>query len=1089
MKRHALIVVCSTSGNGDAPENASRFVRHIKKPPPQSSSSSHSTLPLENVAYAVLGLGDTNYDKFCEAGKVIDKKLQEWGAKRSMVLTCADEATGLEETVEPWLDNVLIKLETTCTAKNDDHNDSLVKDSDAATVASEMKEKLVVSSSETTTSSTPKEHVSSNDQSTNSSTSDGNTVQSNITTKNIFTAIPPIKSPTPLYILYGSATGNSEHIAKNLCSTYESYLKNPSFMGYFPSVVCCELNQFKKKCLDAWSIPPDPNTTKIKHGILIICSTTGNANAPENADRFLRWLKREPTMAFQHCAYAILGLGDSNYDVFCAIGKVIDKRLCELGGYRAVKVALADEATGLEEVVDPWVGSVIGKLANACRGQNELAVNSVLFPASESPQRIAKTSREAVSKAPPMAVEEQIGSSTEEKKMESIDERIAPITSSSITNDRGPSMGVQVIRKLLSLFPDDPLPTIPNSSLPSVITSLSSCELIQEEDVASNRRSRGGSIADNMTVSSASSGYLYTFHSPYESSILDARYLTETDVECATMVAKEVLAPLQATASAWCEDQVLMKVMKLYDEYFPISESTMTSLAITTRDVLNDQQLRYEKNGKRVIEMVSYWENFLFHHFSRYPYIILLLHFGQILSLPDDFTLEYEPGDSIGLIVPNSPQSVQFILAMLERHHGILPSQKISIDAAHPTTVEQVVRCKIDLCSPIKKKQLYLLSMHATDMQEERALRLLSSANGKEGCVNLFQRYIEDQHRTIVDILREFPSSQSITLEGLLGCLPSIPPRYYSICSSPLLDRQSGMNDKNNFHLKVAFSVVDYLTPSIPEVSNSQRRIGGLATRRLECACSPYLSNPSHAAANTSFVMSNLPVVHIFPKPTHDFRLPPNMSTPLILIGPGTGIAPFIGFLSHRQAQLALLESIEAAEVVSEGTWRGGYELERDDLAVSKGDTRGLNLAVDYRRNYQQSGDIDLFFGCRHSDHDFLYKKELEEFKSHGILTNLFVAFSRDGGKKEEKTYVQTLMQNDIHCGKRVVSMIVDKSASVYVCGDGNAMGKDIQETIVSLLAHSFVEKCTDFCQATDEAIAYVDQMKKSGRFVLDIWS
>jgi len=440
--------------------------------------------------------------------------------------------------------------------------------------------------------------------------------------------------------------------------------------------------------------------------------------------------------------------------------------------------------------------------------------------------------------------------------------------------------------------------------------------------------------------------------------------------------------------------------------------------------------------------------------------------------------------------VPNTPQSIQFILTMLERNHGILPSQKISVDAAHPITVEQAVRSKIDLCSPIKKKQLYLLSLHATDPDEERALRLLSGGNGKEGCANLFSRYVEEQYRTVVDVLREFPSSQSITLEGLLGCLPSIPPRYYSVCSSPLLDRQSATNETYNFHLKVAFSVVDYLTPSIPDVANSHRRIGGLATRRLECVCSPYLCNPHHAAANASSTSLKLPTIHIFPKPTHEFRLPPNMSTPLILIGPGTGIAPFIGFLSHRQAQLALLESTEAAEMVSEGTWRGGYELDREDLALSKGDTRGLNLAADYMSKNHHTGDIDLFFGCRHSDHDYLYKKELEEFKSRGILTNLYVAFSRDGGK-QEKTYVQTLMQNDVQCGKRVVLMIMEKSASVYVCGDGNAMGKDVQETIVSLLAKNLEAEgeCTSIGEARDRATAYVDQMKKSGRFVLDIWS
>lgn len=637
MKRHALIVVCSTSGNGDAPENASRFVRHIKKPPPLPTSSSSTLLPLEHVAYAVLGLGDTNYDKFCEAGKIIDKKLHEWGAKRSMALTCADEATGLEETVEPWLHTVLKQLGKACTADDDDdeHHGEAGKDTEAESTAlnKEVEEKLSISVNETaqsTPSSTATaDPITINGQSTkSSSSSDGNaSLLNNITT-------PPNKSPTPLYILYGSATGNSEHIAKDLCSTYESYLQNPSFIGYFPSVVCCELNQFKKKCLDTWVLPPDSNNTNIKHGILIISSTTGNANAPENADRFYRWLKREPisNATFQHCAYAILGLGDSNYDVFNAIGKGIDKRLCELGGCRAAKVALADEATGLEDIVDPWVGSIIGTLANACKGGRQatteigngsrvsmttrttgVLVSSPPPATSDLPRRavVATTSKEETS-------EEQIDSSIEEKKMDSIDdERIAvPITSSSTTsvsevNHDG--IGVWTIRKLLSLSNDDPIPTIPNSSLPSVMTSLSSCELIHDEEgiATATHRSRGESIADNMTVSSASSGYLYTFNSPYESSILSARYLTETNVECAAKVAKEVLAPPQLgvttteTSTSLNEDEKLLKGMKLFDEYFPLSASTPTPTNGIPNGGDEQRQLqRFEKNGKRVIEMV-----------------------------------------------------------------------------------------------------------------------------------------------------------------------------------------------------------------------------------------------------------------------------------------------------------------------------------------------------------------------------------------------------------------------------------------------------------------------------------------------------
>ena len=117
-----------------------------------------------------------------------------------------------------------------------------------------------------------------------------------------------------LYILYGSATGNSQHIAKDLASTVQS--------STFTNVICVELNDYKKKCLKDWETEPiAPNS---KHALIIVCSTTGNAEAPENADRFTRWIKRKTTRGnqFEFVAYSVLGLGDSNYDVFCAAAKV-----------------------------------------------------------------------------------------------------------------------------------------------------------------------------------------------------------------------------------------------------------------------------------------------------------------------------------------------------------------------------------------------------------------------------------------------------------------------------------------------------------------------------------------------------------------------------------------------------------------------------------------------------------------------------------------------------------------------------------------------------------------------------------------------
>ena len=171
---------------------------------------------------------------------------------------------------------------------------------------------------------------------------------------------------------------------------------------------------------------------------------------------------------------------------------------------------------------------------------------------------------------------------------------------------------------------------------------------------------------------------MYTANKPYESMVLDARYLTNTDTSCARKVADEI--ELSGVEECDGYDGKMTKAMKLYDVHFPLSGDD---------NVKRENQLQYDKNAKRVMEMT--------------------------LSLPDDFTLEYEPGDSVGLIVPNTPQSTSFILDMLQRNYGILLTQKISVDAAHPITVEEAIKSTIDLCSTMKKKRLYLLSMYATD--------------------------------------------------------------------------------------------------------------------------------------------------------------------------------------------------------------------------------------------------------------------------------------------------------------------------------------------------------------------------------------
>jgi len=214
------------------------------------------------------------------------------------------------------------------------------------------------------------------------------------------------------------------------------------------------------------------------------------------------------------------------------------------------------------------------------------------------------------------------------------------------------------------------------------------------------------------------------------------------------------------------------------------------------------------------------------------------------------------------------------------------------------------------------------------------------------------------------------------------------------------------------------------------------RRIHGVTTRYLEELCAPILSSISSSSSSSSCPLK------IFQKPTEEFHLPANddLTKPLILIGPGTGIAPFIGFLTHRKALL--------------------LEHKKRD-----GNDTAANI-----------GSVEVFFGCRHSDHDYLYQQELEAFQKDGVIDHLHTAFSRDGKKKE---YVQNLMLDTTTISERLAHTIVHKAGIVYVCGDGNHMARDVQATLAELLGPT---TCSDGKE-------YLETMKSDGRFVMDIWS
>jgi sulfite reductase alpha subunit-like flavoprotein len=464
-------------------------------------------------------------------------------------------------------------------------------------------------------------------------------------------------------------------------------------------------------------------------------------------------------------------------------------------------------------------------------------------------------------------------------------------------------------------------------------------------------------------------------------------------------------------------------------------------------------------------------------------------------------------------------------LEMLRIHHGIAATDLVLIDddeqqqhsAAVPVAVETAVTREMDLCSVVKNKRIvYALALAATDPVERSCLQLLASksALGEQ----LFHAMVDVQRMNVVDLLQAFPSTQpGMSLASLLSVVPGIPPRYYSVSSSPIQPN----NDNRRLSLTVVFSVVDYLTPPssflLPAAVGGegqaqqvgQRRIRGIATRYMEAMASGLLAKSASSEIGGNGGTGNgsllaAPTLRIFPKPAADFRMPSMLTTPLVLIGPGTGIAPFMGFLQHRRALLhssANSSSTEvAAQTVVEGTWRGGFDLEENELSVSKLDQSGLNVGADYRLTHasqqQQPGSVDVFFGCRHADHDWLYQDEMKALLESGIVSQLYTAFSRSGssdGSSTNHQYVQDIMLGNKECGDRLVDLIVNQNAAVYVCGDGNAMAKDVQSAIVELLytrrfAHDDDDK-NNGGGGIDRAKAYLEEMKTKQRFLMDIWS
>jgi sulfite reductase (NADPH) flavoprotein alpha-component len=331
--------------------------------------------------------------------------------------------------------------------------------------------------------------------------------------------------------------------------------------------------------------------------------------------------------------------------------------------------------------------------------------------------------------------------------------------------------------------------------------------------------------------------------------------------------------------------------------------------------------------------------------------------------------LDYVVGDSFGIFASNDLGHVDQIIALLGASHTT---------EVRGRTLRDVLTDEVSL-APAPDSLFELISFITGGAQREKA-RALAQGDDPDGDAATLD---------VMAALQKFSGVRPHP-EAFVEALEPLQPRLYSISSS---------HNATPGKLSLTVDCVRYVV--------GKRRRLGLASIFLAERIKPGDK------------------VKVYIQKAHSFALPQDPKVPIIMIGPGTGIAPFRAFLLDRKATGA-------------------------------------------------PGKNWLFFGHQRSSCDFFYGDELNAMKTAGLLTRLSLAWSRDGDKK---FYVQDRMRE---VGRELWSWLAE-GANVYICGDAKRMAKDVERALVDIVAQHGA-------RSTDEAVSFVGELKKKGRFQQDVY-
>jgi sulfite reductase (NADPH) flavoprotein alpha-component len=340
--------------------------------------------------------------------------------------------------------------------------------------------------------------------------------------------------------------------------------------------------------------------------------------------------------------------------------------------------------------------------------------------------------------------------------------------------------------------------------------------------------------------------------------------------------------------------------------------------------------------------------------------------------------LTYEVGDALGVYPSNDPALVEEII------HALHATGEEEVPAAEGGGKKTTLRTAL--------LQQYQITQTAKPLLEAIARRVEGESVVKELMEDPLRR--EDLAKytygmEVIDFLLTHPSIHFTPAE-FVPLLRKLQPRLYSISSS----------------LKAHPEEVHLTIATVRYESHGRQRKG---------VCSTFLSDRAEDPAR----------VPLFFHQAKHFRLPEDTNLPVIMVGPGTGIAPFRAYLEERQ------------------------------IVGAKG------------KNW-------LFFGDQKASTDYVYREELEAFQANGTLTRLSLAFSRD---QAEKIYVQHRMMEE---GAELYKWL-EEGAHFFVCGDASRMAKDVDAALHKVIEHHGGKN-------PEEAASYVETLKKSKRYKRDVY-